>query len=317
MYKVNYYQPQRTVVFNPAANLRLQSFETETLATSISQIAGQKLVRAGAIICTDGKLLKRAVTLNSIATGDSLVYVNNPWAFSVGDRLKAISTVPGGDTAAQELAAINALASNPDPNAGLIGVVSAIEQSESTQTSRIEILSPVVVGNILTVNFYGVSVVYPVASVAEAINELAAEITKRLAATENYRYVNISKGSNYIELQSTQPKVMLEFVASVSQGTAGSVGAIRTTISKGLGRITLAAPVTASNIAGIKIGVIGQTPLGIFDTEFDLGEYLNGIPIEQSITPLYGGQFYSKALPYVDGQIVDKLKQAAWIPAIL
>jgi hypothetical protein len=319
MYKVNTYNAARTVVFNPAANLRLQSFETEALAASITQIAGQKLVRAGAIICTDGKLLKRARMMNDTFTGGSTIYVNNPWAFSVGDRLKGIANA--SDSAAQELTGINDIINSPDPNVGFIGEIASIETGVTTQISRISMgVSTTVPGNIITMNFYGLNIIHEITttSIATEIERLARELSAKLATVENYRYVEVTNTATYIQLESKQPRMVLEFQAILSLGTATVRGALDVAITKGIGAITLVDPLTTNNTRqGVKIGTVNQTPVGIFDTEFDFGDYLNGIAPEQAITPLYGGQFYSKALPYLDGQIIDKLKQANWIPAVL
>jgi hypothetical protein len=310
MYRVQTYDQARTVVFNPVANRRLLTFDTQILGNTITQIAGQKLVRAGAILATDGKLLKRAKTLTASAIGDNTIYVNNPWAFTVGDALKIIA--PPNTAAAVELAAITG------GTGAVVGTIASIEAGITTQISRIALSAPVV-GNIITINFYGLTVVYQIATtvLADELINLARAIAERLATVDQYRYVSAIATTTYIEIKSTQPRSIVEFAAILSQGTAATVGGIGTSTSQGLGAITLAAPLAAAIAQGTKIGTTTQIPLGIFETEFDFGDYLHGIPTEQAITPLYGGQFYSQALPYVDGQVISTLNQAAFIPAIV
>jgi hypothetical protein len=309
MYKVQTYDRARTIVYNPAANRRLLTFDTQILGNTITQIAGQKLVRAGAILATDGKLLKRSKVLTASAIGDTTIYVNNPWAFTVGDALKIIA--PPNTPASAELAAITG------GTGAVVGTIASIEAGTATQISRISLSAPVV-GNIVTVNFYGLTVVYQIATavLADELINLASAIADRLATVDQYRYVSATATSTYVEIKSTQPRSIVEFIAILSQGVAATLGGINTSTSQGIGAITLAAPLAIAIAQGTKIGTTTQIPLGIFDTEFDFGDYLHGIAPEQAITPLYGGQFYSQSPPYLDGQVLSNLNQAAWIPAI-
>lgn len=308
MLRTHVFKPQPTITFNPEDNQRLISIDADTVAANMTQIAGMKYVRAGAILATDSKLLKRAKLLTSAADGQPNIYVNNPWAFAVGDALRIIATP--GQSAATELAAITGATGTS------LGTISAIETNETKQTSQIG-LTTAVVGNLITINFSGVVATYTVKSttIADEVIGLAAAIRSALQSVEWLKYIKVTALSAAVQLEGDADLGLLEFTASLSQGSGGSLGAISNTTLSGLGRITLSANLGAAIAQGTKIGVVTQIPLGIFDSEFDFGYYPQSIPPETSLTPLYAGKFYRDALPYLDGQITATLNGAAFIPA--
>jgi hypothetical protein len=307
-YRVTTYQPTPTVIFNPRATLRLPSYNTDTLANSLASVAGMKLVKAGTILCTDGKQLKRAKLLTDGATGATGIYVNNPWAFSVGDVLKVIGA-PGA-TAAAELAAITGA------TGAAVGTIASIEPAVDAQISRIT-LDSAVVGNIITVSILGTMASYVIktAVLADELIGLAKVIQTAISNCESIKYVNATALGTYIEIKSGSTQAIIEFTAAIVQGAGASLAVLTTSTDAGLGKLILAAPLAATFVAGTKIGTLDQTPQAIWDNEWDFGTYPHSIPVEQAITPCYGGQFYLNALPYIDGQVTSKLLQAAFIPA--
>jgi hypothetical protein len=309
MYKVRTYSPTPTITYNAGANLRLLQFDADVLADTLTPVAGLRIVRAGSVLARDAKLIKRAKLLTAVALAETEIYVNNPWAFAVGDALRVIAA-PRTE-AATELAAITGA------TGASLGTITAIELGANTQTSRIT-LTTAVVGNIVSIDFNGVSIVYTIAStvIADEIAGLAKAILARLALVDQYRYVEANVFPTYVELKSTQLNQILEFEVLLSQGTGGSLGAITTSTDLGLGKITLSAGVGAAIAQGTKIGVVTQRALGIFDSEFDFSDYPQGVSNASAVCPLYGGQFYADGMPYLDGQIMADLPQAQWIPAI-
>lgn len=307
-YRVNTYTPTPTVVFNPRATLRLPAYNADALAGSLAGVAGQKLVKAGSIYCTDGKQLKRAKLLTDGASGDLGIYVNNPWAFAVGDILKVVA--PIGSTSAAELAAIEGA------TGAAVGTIASIETSIETQTSRI-ILATAVVGNIITVDFLGIIGSYTVktAVVADELIGLAKAVQSAISRSESINYVSVTPYPTYIEIKSGSAKTMIEFSASIAQGLGASLAVLTTNTIEGLGKLILAAPLAAAIPAGTKVGTVDQIPQAIWDNEWDFGNYLHSVPLEHAITPCYGGQFYLNALPYMDAQVAKMLPQAAFIPA--
>ena len=307
-YRVNTYTPTPTVVFNPRATLRLPAYNADALAGSLAGVAGQKLVKAGSIYCTDGKQLKRAKLLTDGASGDLGIYVNNPWAFAVGDILKVVA--PIGSTSAAELAAIEGA------TGAAVGTIASIETSIETQTSRI-ILATAVVGNIITVDFLGIIGSYTVktAVVADEFIGLAKAVQSAISRSESINYVSVTPYPTYIEIKSGSAKTMIEFSASIAQGLGASLAVLTTNTIEGLGKLILAAPLAAAIPAGTKVGTVDQIPQAIWDNEWDFGNYLHSVPLEHAITPCYGGQFYLNALPYMDAQVAKMLPQAAFIPA--
>lgn len=307
-YKVNTYQPTPTVIFNPRATLRLQAYNTDILAESLATVAGMKLVKAGSIFCTDGKQLKRSSLLTDAASGTTTLYVTNPWAFSPGDVLKVIG-VPG-DTPAAELAAITGA------TGAAVGTIQSIDSTQEYQNSRIT-LDSAVIGNVINVDILGMVASYVVktAVLADELIGLANAIRKVTGSSESVRYISVAPQATYLEINVGSAKTIVEFSATIAAGTAGSTAVLTTSTTTGLGRITLTAALAAAFRAGTKIGTLNQIPQAIWDNEWDFGTYPNAIAVEQAITPCYGGQFYLDALPYIDGQVVSRLPQAAFIPA--
>lgn len=308
MYKVQTYNPVGEGVFNPNSLLRLPAFNVELLVLALAMVGGTKVVRNMSTIATDGKLLKRAKLLTGGAASDTSIYVNNPWAFSIGDALKVIA--PPNTIAATELAAI------VGGTGASLGTITAIEGSVDLQTCRIT-LATAVVGNIITVSFQGVVASYQIATavVADENIKLAKAITRAIGNCDSLRYVSAKSMGTYVQIDSTQAKQIVEFTATIAQGTGASLAVMTTSTDKGLGRITLSAPLAAALVQGTKIGTTTQVPLGIFDGEYDFTDYPNAIPHEHAITPCYGGQFYLNAMPYIDGQITKELVQARFMPA--
>jgi hypothetical protein len=308
-YRVNSYQPTPTVIFNPRATLRLPSYNADILAASLGGAAGQKLVKAGSIFCTDGKQLKRAKLLTDGTSGDTGIYVNNPWAFAPGDVLKVVA--PLGSTAAAELAAITAA------TGAAVGTIQSIESAIDTQTSRIT-PAAAIVGNIITVDFQGIAAAYVVktAVLADELIGLAKVAQTAISSSESTSYVSVTAYPTYVEIKCTSAKTIVEFAVSIAQGTGASLGTVATSTIQGLGKLILAAPLAATLPAGTKVGTLDQIPQAIWDNEWDFGNYPHAVPLEHAITPCYGGQFYLNALPYFDAQVAKMLPQAAFIPAV-
>lgn len=307
-YRVQTYQPTPTVIFNPRATLRLPSYNADTLATSLSGAAGQKLVKAGSIYCTDDKQLKRAKLLTDGTSGDTGIYVNNPWAFASGDVLKVVA--PLGSTPAIELAAITGA------TGAAVGTIASIESAIETQTSRIT-LATAVVGNIIMVNFLGIMTSYTVktAVLADELIGLAKAVQTAISSSESISYVAVTAMTTYVEIKCTSAKTIVEFIATIAQGAGASLAVLTTSTDQGLGKLILVAPLAATIPAGTKVGTLDQIPQAIWDNEWDFGTYPHSVPLEHAITPCYGGQFYLNALPYMDAQVAKMLPQAAFIPA--
>jgi hypothetical protein len=307
-YRVQTYQPTPTVVFNPRATLRLPAYNADTLAAALGSAAGQKLVKAGSIYCTDGKQLKRAKLLTDGTSGDTGIYVNNPWAFSVGDVLKVVA--PLGSTPAVELAAITGA------TGAAVGTIASIESAIETQTSRIT-LATAVVGNVIMVNFLGIMASYTIktAVVADELIGLAKAVQTAISSSESISYVAVTPLTTYVEIKCTSAKTIVEFIATIAQGAGASLAVLTTSSDQGLGKLILVAPLATTIPAGTKVGTLDQIPQAIWDNEWDFGTYPHSVPLEHAITPCYGGQFYLNALPYFDAQVAKSLPQAAFIPA--
>jgi hypothetical protein len=311
MLKTHSYNPSPAVFRDITKNLRLAQIDNASFANTLTPVGGIKLARAGAIMATDFKLLKRAVLLTAVASGAIEIYVNNPWAFAVGDALRVIA--PPRTAAAVELAAITGA------TGASLGTISAIELGVKTQLSRITLTTPVV-DNLLSININGIDVAYRIASttVSAEIDGIVGAINNTLATCgERFRYISAANFGTYVQLASTKPYEIIEFEALLSQGAGASVGAIATSTDTGLGKITLSAPTSAALAQATKIGTVTQTPLGILDSESDLTDYPHGIAPNYGIAPVYGGQLQTKAAFYLDGQVVKALPQMAFDPLYL
>jgi hypothetical protein len=309
--RINSIDRSPAFVVDPAKSLRLNAFDNDSFAATITPVAGVKIARAGSFVSTDNKLLKRALLLTSVAAAATEIWVNNPWAFTVGDALRVI--------AAPRTAAATELAAIVGATGASLGTITAIELGIMNQTSRITLTSAIV-GNILAVNLMGISISYRIATtvIADEIVGLCKAITTALASCdERLRYIQANPLATYAEIKSTKPYEIIEFEALLSQGSAGSLGAIATSTDQGLGKITLSAPVPAALVQGTKIGTVTQIPAGFLDSESDLTYYQRGILPNFGIAPMYGGQLYTNGLPYMDGQIADRLRQMAWMPQYL
>lgn len=305
--QIKTYSPIPKVTFNPDNLLRLPGFNTDSLIANISTAGGLKLLRIGSTIATDGKLLKRSKLLTGAAAGATEIYVTNPWAFAIGDAIRVIAA-PGA-TAAVELAAI------VGATGVSLGTISSIEGSLDTQISRITPASAVV-GNIITVDFQGCVASYKIltAVLTDELTGLAKAIEKALYSADDLRYVTVANMGTYLKIESTQSQQIVEFIATIDQGAGASIATMATSTDKGLGKITLSAPLPSALIQGTKIGTVTQTPQAIFDSEYDFTDYPAAIHPEHAICPCYGGHFYSDAF-YLDGQIVKELNQAKFLPA--
>lgn len=306
--QIKTYSPVPKITFNPDNLLRLQGFNTDNLIADLVTAGGLKLIRIGSTIATDGKVLKRSRLLTGAPAGATEIYVTNPWAFAVGDALRVIAA-PGA-TAAVELAAIVG-ATGAD-----LDTIANIEGAINTQTSRITPASAVV-GNIITVDFQGCVASYKVLSavLADELTGLAKAIAKALYSADDLRYVSATNMGTYLEIKSTQSQQIVEFTATIDQGTGATLAAMTTSTDKGLGKITLSAPLPSALVQGTKIGTVTQLPQAIFDNEYDFTDYPAAIHAEHAIAPCYGGHFYGDGLPYIDGQITKELNQAKFLPA--
>jgi hypothetical protein len=172
-----------------------------------------------------------------------------------------------------------------------------------------------VVGNIITVDFRGVTANYTIATavLGDELTALATAINKAIFRCDSLRYVQAINMGTYLAIVSTQTKQIVEFTATIVQGTGASLAAMTTATDVGLGKVTLSAPLAAALVQGTKIGTVTQTPLGIFDGEHDFTDYLHTITHEHAITPAYAGHFYVDGMSYIDGQISSVLNQAKFI----
>ena len=307
-YKVKTYNPIAQGTFNPDQSQRLYGFNVEPITANLGIAGGVRFIRNMSAVATDGKLLKRAKLLTGAAAADLAIYVNNPWAFAVGDALRVIAAP--NTPAATELAAIIGA------TGASLGTISSIDSIIDTQSCRITPASAVA-GNVITVDFLGISASYAVATTVliDELVKLAKAINKAIRNCESLRYVTAIAYATYVAIVSTQPAQIVEFTASIVQGTGASLALMTTSTDTGLGKLTLSAPLPAALVQGTKVGTVTQIPLGIFDGEYDFTSYPNAIVNYDAITPVYGGQFYLSAMPYIDGQITSVLTNARFMPA--
>jgi hypothetical protein len=301
------YHPIAQLLFAPDNVVRLAALDAQTLFGTIAPAAGQTLVPFGSIVGNDNKLLKRAKLLGDVPSGATKIYVDNPWVFVPGDAIKIIA--PLGSTPAAELASITG------GGGAVIGTILSIDSSTIDQATDI-VLGSAIVGNTVSVEIEGISASYAIASttLATELNNIAAAINRAAANCEELRYVSAASSGTAIRITVGEPRYLIRLSGSIVQGTAASVATIATTMVRGLGAITLAAPTTAAIPNGTKIGTLTQTAVGIIENECDLTIYPNSVPVENALTPVIGGLIYLAALKYVDAQVVQSLNKCSFMP---
>jgi len=301
---------EQSIFYNLNGARALYGLSCPQIESMLSIAGGQRILRSGTCVATDNTLLKRAKLSVDAPSGVADIYVNNPWVFKVGDAIKVIG-VPG-DTSAAELAAIT------NATGASLGTITAIDAGVTRQVSRIT-PTGLVVGNTIAIDIEGAIVNYTVKSTVIA-DEIAAIVTM-LKTAKNYidanKYIRITPTATYILIESTIDFQLIEFTASIALGTAATVGTIATSTTAGIGKITVSTPPTTALVAGSKIGVLTQVPMGFLDKTIDLTNYVGTVPVESSAGVYNAGQLQIKQLPYLDGQILSKLPLIAWMAAPL
>ncbi len=301
------YHPIVPLLFAPDNVQRLAALDAQTLAGTIFPAAGMTLVPFGSIVGNDNKLLKRAKLLGDVPIGATKIYVDNPWAFAVGDAIKIIA--PLGATPTAELASING------GGGATIGSIVSIDSSTTDQVTDI-VLGSAIIGNIATVEIEGIGASYAIASstLDTELSNFATAINKAISNCEELRYVSAASTGTAVRITVNEPRFLVRLSSSIAQGTAASVATIATTMVRGLGALNLAAATTAALTNGTKIGTLTQTAVGIIENECDLTLYPNSVPVETALTPVIGGLIYLSALKYVDAQVVQNLNKCSFMP---
>ena len=274
--------------------------------TDIPSIAGSKVVPAGIFLSkksTGGhRPLGRAKVLAPYTSGETVLIVECPHVFKVGDVLRYIAA-PGVNRYTEEAAIRNA-------TAALFGTVTAIDSLSQKQITTVTFAS-VAVGNVFTVTINDVPIAYTAtaASNQNVAEGLKAAIIKAQTGSSPIEEIRITTPGNVLTLTTDQEGIIFSTSASVAQGTGGSTGTATVDVTQAIGTLTITPQGgNASLVIGAKVGTIGDVVVGV------LGNTISLYDGDQFIAPYSAGIVYEKALPYLDGDIMAQLPKITYMP---
>ena len=303
---------KRTQFYNDPAVVAVFSGTTENAYSccleevDIPSIAGSKVVPAGLFLCKKAsgghRPLGRSRVLAPYTSGETVVIVENPHVFKVGDVLRVIG-VPGDTRYTEDAAVKNA-------TAPLFGTVTAIDSLTQKQITTVTFAS-VAVGNIFIVTINGVPISFTAtaASNQDVAEGLKAAIIKAQTGSSPLDEIRISTPGNVLTLTTAQDGVIFTTTATVAQGTAATTGTAVADVSQAIGTLTITPQGgNASLVIGAKIGTIGDVVVGVLNNTISLYDG------DQFIAPYSAGTVYLNALPYLDGDIMAQLPKLTFIP---
>lgn len=272
----------------------------------IPSISGSKSVPAGVFLAkksTGGhRPLGRAKILAPYTSGETVVIVESPQVFKIGDVLRVIGTP--GQTRYTEDTAVKAA------TAPLFGTVTAIDSLAQKQITTVTFAS-VAVGNVFTVliNDVPISFVATAASNQNVADGLKAAIIKAQSGSSPLEEIRITTPGGVLTLTTDLEGTIFTTSATVAQGVAATTGTAVVDVTSAIGTLTITPQGGNASLAiGAKIGTIGDVIVGV------LGSTISLYDGDQHIAPYSAGIVYINALPYIDGDIMAQLPKLTFIP---
>lgn len=298
------YKLEKPILYN---NVGVTSFAGTTIdPIDVAKIGGFRRIMAGSFLC-QGRLLPRAEIISPYTSATSQVIVSNPSVFKVGDVLRLIGT-PSSTPYQEAQAVVSA-------TAPLFGTVTGWTQTYDFQATTVTPNS-VAVGNIFTVDIDGVLISYTALTTSNA--DVVAGLVKQFQAVRSpnstLRDLDFTASATQLTIKHQQPREIFKVRTSVTQGVAVTTGTLVTSVTEPLGALLITPQAGNGNqIIGAKIGTIADIPIGVITQEYYLTDD-DGVDVSMMISAYEAAGIFTKALPYLDGDIVARLPKLTFVP---
>jgi hypothetical protein len=292
------FKTEKPILYN---NIGAESFAQETIEPDdVAKIGGYRRIMAGSFL-SRGRLLPRAEIISPYTSGQGQVTVSNPSVFKIGDVLRVIGTAT--PNAYQEAQAV-ATATAP-----LFGTVTGFDRTFDYQKTVVTPNSAAV-GNIFTVEIDGIGISFTAltTSNADVVNGLLTQFNEMRAPVSILNDLKLTATATQLIIEHQIPREIFKVRTMVAQGTASTTGTLIAQITEGVGTLLITPQAGNGNqVIGSKIGTITDIPTGIITEEYYLTDD-DGMDRSINISGYTSAGVNSKALPYLDGDIVARTK---------
>lgn len=299
------YRQEKPVMYNNIGTKELYGafINPERIAT----IGGEKLVIEGSFLTPDGGVLARARTLGRY-NGDGKIYVSNPYPFAPGQSLRVI-----GEPKADQYAEYQAVVTGTAP---VLGTVTRVVSDLVKQTLS---LTPIglVPGNIIDAWIDWIPVTYAV--ISEDISEIVQGLKKAISSIRGtfltLNDLELNATDTALEISAKEPGDIFSVLPGVSQGSAATVGSVRTEVLSGVGCIEFEPDPGAPSAlrASSRIGTIDEIPLGVIAHAYYLSDSEGG-PRPRDLAAYNEGMVNRRSLPYLDGHLIQSIPGLSYMP---
>lgn len=299
--------------------IRYNNIDAKTLpsanipADSVAAIGSVRMIQGGTFICAIPnsvmhKPLARALVASPYTAGTTSVIVSNPTVFKPGDTLYTLA--PPGLAPTAELAAIRG-----EPTA--LGTVVSVNGLNRPQIFTVTPAAPTI-GNIFTLIIEGATLTFvataaTVASITAGLKKAFDSMKNSYSSLEN---IAVTDNSTALTITGDDGQIFT-LAASVAPGEAATEGTLTASVTQPVGALTIT-PASATNgnaAIGTKIGTTNDIVIGILDRTYYLTDVESGVDHDIVVAPYNSAMLYRNALPYLDADVVDQLKELSYTPA--
>lgn len=292
------YKIEKPILYN---NIGAESFAQETMEPDdVARIGGYRRIIAGSFL-SRGRLLPRAEIISPYTSGQGQVIVNNPSVFKIGDVLRVIGTAT--PNAYQESLGV------ATGTAPLFATVTGFDRTFLYQKTTI-IPNSVAVGNIFTVEIDGINISFAAltTSNADVVNGLLAQFNQMRAPVSILNDLRLTATATQLTIEHQLPREIFKVRTMVAQGAAATTGTLTAQVTEPVGALLITPQAGNGNqVIGTKIGTITDIPTGIITEEYYLTDD-DGMDRAINISGYTSAGVNTKALPYLDGDIVARTK---------
>lgn len=294
------YRIEKPILYNPCGVNTLYGVILDPAL--INYISGFKQVYEGSFLTDKREILARTTTLSPYASGETEVFVHNPFPFKVGDVLYEI-----GDETEDRIAEINAI----NNASRLFGTITAIDTSSVKQVTWVT-PEDTVADDVVSLSIDGLSVSY--VAMSDQIDEVVKGLYDALVGGLHSHHsvleaLDISEDGSKLILTLKEPGGVF-----VTKGSVTGTGSLTIAVQEAIGKMTItpAAGNSSFNV-GAKIGRIDQFPVGVIAHRYYLNDE-DGMDRATSLSAYDTANVYKKSLPYLDGQIVSLIPTLKFTP---
>ncbi|MDJ0594425.1 MAG: hypothetical protein QNJ72_31360 [Pleurocapsa sp. MO_226.B13] len=294
------YQFDRPILYN---NNNVNSlYQAYINPEAVSKVGEYKKIPAGSFLTSDNRLLARANIISPYTAADPSVIVDNPWVFLPGDVLYEI-----GDSSFNLLAEQQAV-NNATQELGTVTAVNpGVEKFQVTLTP-----SAIAIGDVFNLQFeeMSIAVTATTTDVADLLQLLSSALTdQRRSHFSSIDAVDIAIDATSLTITAKETGQIF-----TTSGSVVGTGALSIQVAGGAGTLTIT-PAAGNNShdIGAKIGVINARPLGIVaHTKYLTDDW--GLELVGDLAAYDTANINTKAVPYLDGNIVSALPTLKFMP---